>query len=84
MDSELTIIGVKQLYSSLKDISERVQGGEEFLVVKNSVPVFKIIPLQVHKTRKKKRGMFLEEFQDLQFHTDEPDLSKKIDKLLYR
>jgi prevent-host-death family protein len=40
----MTIIGLKELSQNAGRIAERVQNGEEFIVVKRSKPVFKIVP----------------------------------------
>ena len=39
----MTIIGLKELSQNAGRIAERVQNGEEFIVVKRSKPVFKIV-----------------------------------------
>ena len=39
----MTIIGLKELSQNAGRIAERVQKGEEFIVVKRSKPVFKIV-----------------------------------------
>jgi prevent-host-death family protein len=72
------IVGIKQLHAELKDLPERVANGEEFIVVKNSKPVFKIVPLAPQPQRK----YTLEDFKALQFKGGK-NLSKNIDKILY-
>ncbi len=80
MVSTAQIIGVKQFHKDLKKITEMVQKGHEYVVVKNSKPVFRIVPLDENKKAKKSLH---EEFKHLHFKTDNPNLSKEIDKILY-
>jgi prevent-host-death family protein len=40
----MTIIGLKELSQNAGRIADRVQNGEEFIVVKRSKPVFNIVP----------------------------------------
>jgi antitoxin (DNA-binding transcriptional repressor) of toxin-antitoxin stability system len=77
-DPTTAIIGIKQLHVDLKSISQRVQNGEEFVVVKNSKPVFRIIPLEEKPVKK----YTLKDFESIQFKGGK-DLSKNIDKILY-
>jgi antitoxin (DNA-binding transcriptional repressor) of toxin-antitoxin stability system len=77
---ETQIIGVKQLYKNLKRISEAAINGESFLVVRNSKPVFRIEP--VKKIAKKKHTM--EDLWKIRFKGKDRDLSKNIDKILYK
>jgi len=76
---EPQIIGVKQLYKELKQISQAVQWGKTFLVVKNSKPVFRIEP--VKKVARKEYS--LRDFKKLQFTTSDKALSKRIDSIVY-
>lgn len=47
-------ISTKELYSQLKTVSEKVQQGTTFIVLKHSKPVYKITPLE-ESTRKEKK-----------------------------
>lgn len=74
------IIGIKRLYLDMKSITDRVANGEEFIVVKNTKPVFKITYLEMSKKEKK---YSLQDFAKAQFSCNDKNLSKNIDKLLY-
>lgn len=78
---KLQIIGVKQLYKQLKQISQSALAGQSFLVVKNSKPVFRIEPIEHEKVEK----YSLDDFKKLQFTMKHKDkiLSKKIDTIVY-
>lgn len=78
---KLQIIGVKQLYKQLKQISEATLEGQSFLVVRRSKPVFKIEPIETRESKK----YTLEDFKKIQFRMrhKERELSKRIDKIVY-
>lgn len=78
---KLQIIGVKQLYKQLKQISQATLQGQSFLVVKNSKPVFRIEPIETAQQKK----YTLEDFKKIQFKMKDNDrhLSKNIDKIVY-
>ncbi len=78
---ETQIIGIKQLYTGLKDITEQVRFGQSFLVVKNSKPVFRIEP--VEKTVQPRKKYTLKDLEKITFSSDDPDLSKKVDEIVY-
>mgnify|MGYP003394169399 CR=1 FL=1 len=78
MNPTAQIIGIKQLHKDMKKISEFVMKGQEYIVVKNSKPAFRILPME--KVRSKS---FAEEFKDSHFTSDNPNLSMEIDKILY-
>lgn len=72
------IIGIKQLYTNLKEISHEALYGQSFIVVKNSKPVFRIEPIETVKKKKYN----LEDFKKIQFKGGK-NLSKNIDKIIY-
>ena len=92
-------ISQKQLYSNIKSVSDEVQKGTTFIVLKYSQPVYQISPLQnsQKKTKKKymmhdidkfifeskKRDTVGDEFSAVQFDTGEENLSENIDNILY-
>ena len=43
----MTIIAMQDIRESLASIADRVEKGEEFVVVRNSKPVFRILPVEV-------------------------------------
>ena len=45
MNPTAQIIGIKQFHKDMKKISEMVAEGQEFVVVKNSKPAFRIVPV---------------------------------------
>ena len=77
MDTQ--IIGIKQLHTELKKISEAALAGQSFTVVKNSKPVFKIEP--INKTSQNTYS--LSDLQKAQFKCEDKDLSKKVDSVTY-
>ena len=74
------IIGVKELIQNLKKIYKKVDQGDEFIVVKNSKPAFRIVP--AIKPAIKERKYTLKDFKKLQFSGIE-NLSENIDKVVY-
>ena len=78
MNPTAQIIGIKQFHKEMKKISELVADGQEFIVVKNSKPAFRIVPVDPLK------ALFtLKDLSKLQFKTGQKNLSKEIDKILY-
>ena len=73
------IIGIKELHRNLKNISQEVQKGSVFIVVKHGKPVFEINPYQ-EKIEKKYQ---LADFMKLRFSSSEGNLSKIVDKIVY-
>jgi len=74
------IVGIRQLHRDLTKIMKAVSKGDEFVVMRNSKPVFRIMPLERHPTP---RLFTLKDLKKLQFHSGEKDLSKKIDEIVY-
>jgi antitoxin (DNA-binding transcriptional repressor) of toxin-antitoxin stability system len=74
------IIGIKELHKNLKNISNQALGGASFVVIKNSKPVFKIVPLEDDNNFKK---YHLNDLKNLQSNSEDKNLSKKIDNILY-
>lgn len=73
------IIGIKQLYTQLKQISQETVKGNSFIVVRNSKPVFRIEPISNVKENKYN----FSDLKGLQFKCSDKNLSKKIDKIMY-
>lgn len=80
---DVQTIGIKELHVKMKFISEKAAKGQEFIVIKNSKPIFKIVPYHLPKKLKNKKFNFLEEFKNAQFRAKDKNLSKNIDKILY-
>ena len=57
------IIGIKELHTKLKIVSNETLEGQSFIVIKNSKPVFKIIPLEKNSLLK----YSLDDFKKIQF-----------------
>jgi len=74
------IIGIKQLYTNLREITEKAQEGESYIVVRNSKPVFRIEPMAAVPRHKK---YTFEDLKKIRFSSDDPDLSKKVDEIVY-
>lgn len=73
------IIGIKDLHKELSSIPDQVKNGTTFIVVKNSKPAFKIVPID---TQEEKRYT-LDDLFALQFDGGDPNLSANIDKIVY-
>lgn len=78
MNSTAQIIGIKQFHKDMKKVTEQVSKGQEFIVVKNSKPAFRIVPIDTPKAK-----FSLKDLSKLQFNTGEKNLSREIDKILY-
>jgi antitoxin (DNA-binding transcriptional repressor) of toxin-antitoxin stability system len=74
-----TTIPIKQVYKELKDITQKVQQGASFLVIKNSQPVFRIVPIDGELPQKK---YTMQDILCMQFKGG-ADLSQNIDNILY-
>ncbi len=74
------IIGIKELHRKLKDVSLEVSQGRSFLVVKNSKPAFKIVPLEDDKPPK----YTMADITLLQTKSHDGNLSKKVDEIVYQ
>jgi antitoxin (DNA-binding transcriptional repressor) of toxin-antitoxin stability system len=74
-----TTIPIKQVYKELKDITQKVQQGASFLVIKNSQPVFRIVPIDGELPQKK---YTMQDILGMQFKGG-ADLSQNIDNILY-
>ena len=72
-----TIIGIKQLHKDLKNVADCVLRGESFVVVKNSRPVFRIVPNESVVSTK----YALKDLAKISFK-GEKNLSRGIDKVL--
>jgi antitoxin (DNA-binding transcriptional repressor) of toxin-antitoxin stability system len=73
------LIGIKNLQNNLKRVSDDVLNGKSFLVLKNSKPVFRIVPLSEEKLPK----YSLDDFKKIQFKSRSKNLSKHVDNILY-
>ena len=73
------IIGIKELHTKLKIVSNETLEGQSFIVIKNSKPVFKIVPLEKNSLLK----YSLDDFKKIQFTVNDKNLSKKIDNIIY-
>ena len=71
-------IGVKELHHNLKKVVRATQRGTSFIVTKHRKPIFRIEPVD-----EKKFKYTLEDLADIRFSTDDPDLSKKVDEIVY-
>ncbi len=74
------VIGIKQVYTNLKTIAEETSNGVSFLVVKNSKPTFKIVPLESDGASEQ---FTIDDLEDIQFEGGDKAMSKKIDKYIY-
>ncbi len=74
-------VGVRELHKELKYVVAMVSLGEEFIILKNNKPVFKISPLDKRLEVKKKYS--LSDLHNLQFNSGQKNLSTKIDEIVY-
>lgn len=75
------MIGIKQLYKELPRVAKAAQMGRSFLVVKHNKPIFRIEPVRMPGTARKKNT--LTDFERLQFRGGDRNISKKIDQIVY-
>lgn len=73
------IIGVKELYKNMNKVAAKVKKGQSFLVMKHAEPLFRIEPAHVVHHGK----FLLEKLQKIQFKSNDSNLSRNIDKILY-
>ena len=76
---QTNIIGIKELIKNLKNIYEQINNGNEFIVVKNSKPAFKIVPIEENRIKKYN----LNDFKKIKIKIKNKKLSQDIDKILY-
>ena len=72
------IIGVRELRTNLKKIENAVKKGAYFVVTHHKKPIF-----EIHAPKKKIGKSLLDEFKHIRFSSGDPDLSKKIDEIVY-
>ncbi len=72
------IIGVREFHGNFKKIAQATQRGASFIVTAHHVPIFRIEPIQ-----KKARTTLWDDIKDIHFSHDDPNLSKKIDEIVY-
>ena len=71
-------IGIKELHTRLKTISEEAMRGQSFVVFKNSKPVFRIEPI----TQTTANKYTLKDLKTINFKGAKT-LSREIDKITY-
>lgn len=76
---EPIVIGIKQLHKELTKVTRATQKGKSFLVMKHAKPVFRIEPANAPQAKRYR----LADLLALQFHGDDKNLSKNIDKIVY-
>ena len=77
MERESNIVGVRELHSRLREISEATMLGESFIIVRNTKPIFRIEPY-----KKEGKKYSLADFSKIRFRGGK-NLSKNIDKIIY-
>ena len=70
-------IGVKQLHQQLDKITRETRRGTSFVVLKHTIPLFRIEPIAPTKKHS------WADIKKLQFNSGEKNLSKNIDKIVY-
>lgn len=80
------IIGIKEVYQNLKEITEQAKQGQSFLVVKHSNPVFKITPTDFDKKQNEKdksREKLWEQIKEMRENVKKKDISQEeIDQII--
>ena len=76
---EPILIGINQLHKELTKVTRATQRGRSFLVMKHAKPMFRIEPATAPQAKKYR----LSDLLALQFHGDDKNLSKNIDKIVY-
>ena len=79
MQKKHKIIGIKELQHSLSKVAKETAEGKSFVVLKHAKPIFRIEPIHV----KGVKTYSLEDLYDIQFKTNDRNLSKKIDRITY-
>ena len=74
------VIGIKQLYTDLKTVTKETARGVSFLVVKNSKPTFKIVPLD---NSSQSQQFTIDDLAKIQFEGDDKSMSKDIGRCIY-
>lgn len=73
------IIGVKELYKNLHKVAAKTKKGQSFLVMKHMKPLFEINPVHTTTTGQRLLGAL----KKMQIKSGDPDLSKKVDEIVY-
>ena len=78
-------ISQKQLYSSIKQVSEAVQNGDVFIVLKYSKPAYKIVPLDDETTARDGKKYTKQDIHNFVFRSanKEQNLATDFKKHLY-
>ena len=71
-------ISIREVHRNLSDITRDVLFGRPFIVTKNGQPVFRIEPIEQAKPKNLR-----EDFKHIQFSSGDPDLSQKVDEIVY-
>ena len=73
------VIGVKQLHKDLKKITQQVQKGERFIVMKHAKPLFWLVPYK----EEKEFPYVLKDLEQLQFVGKVGSKPWDIDQIVY-
>ena len=79
MKTTVKKIGTRELSRNLKSVKQAVARGTEFEVYDRTNPLFRIVPITSSKPKK----YTFADLSDLQFSTNDPKLSEKIDDIVY-
>lgn len=74
-----TKIGIREFQRNMASISERVEKGEEFIVMKHAEVVFRVVPGKKYKPVKDR----FQWITDMQFSSGESDGSQRVDEFAY-
>ena len=74
-------MNIKELHKKLSIIPDILKSWEEIIIIKNSKPSFKIVPLEYNE--KKYSLKDFKKLQSLTWKKEDKHISKNIDKYLY-
>lgn len=78
--SSLHTMGARELVHNLKNVTQKVQQGQSFIVLKHRVPLFKIVPIQESPEKK----FSLKNLSEITFSSSDPELSTQVDNIVYQ
>lgn len=74
----LPTVGVKEFRQNMKKIARATRRGKTFVVTSHKEPLFKVGPVSEDE-----KNYTLKDFEKISFRSNDPNLSKKIDEIVY-
>jgi antitoxin (DNA-binding transcriptional repressor) of toxin-antitoxin stability system len=72
-------IGSRELLRNMKGVKQAVAKGIEYEVYDRTNPIFRIVPITANQNKK----YTFADLSAFQFSTDDPNLSKRVDDIVY-